>query len=98
MAVTAVYGGTVVTPDGAISADLLIRDGSIAAVGIGRNGTRDVRSENLTWATVEPVQVAMLASGPYRRVVIELPPAKGRGNPKTDLRQFRAPGRKCGRA
>jgi len=67
-------------------------------VGIGRNGTRDVRSENLTWATVEPVQVAMLASGLYRRVVIELPPAKGRGNPKTDLRQFRAPGRKCGRA
>ena len=38
MAVTAVYGGTVVTPDGATRADLLIRDGSVAAVGTGRNG------------------------------------------------------------
>jgi dihydropyrimidinase len=34
--VTAVSGGTVVTPDGATKADLLIRDGTIAAVRSGR--------------------------------------------------------------
>ena len=33
MTVTAVVGGTVVTPDGATTADLLIRDGKIAAIG-----------------------------------------------------------------
>jgi len=43
-------------------------------VGIRRNGTRDVRSENLTWVTAESVQVALLASRAYRHVVIEPQP------------------------
>jgi dihydropyrimidinase len=38
MTVTAVVGGTVVKPDGAIAADLLIRDGRIAAIGSRRDG------------------------------------------------------------
>lgn len=38
MTVTAVFGGTVVMPDGVTRADLLIRDGRIAAVGRRRDG------------------------------------------------------------
>ena len=43
-------------------------------VGIRRNGIRDVRSENLTRVTAEAVQVALLASRVYRRVLIERQP------------------------
>jgi len=50
------------------------RNARYRVVGIRRNGTRDVRSENLTWATAEAVQVAMLASREYRRVIIEPQP------------------------
>jgi len=43
-------------------------------VGIRRNGTRDVRSTNLTWPTAEVVQIALREIGYYRRVVIEPQP------------------------
>src|SRR5262249_31613629 len=65
-------------------------------VGIRRNRTRDVRSENLTWVTAESVQVALLASRAYRHVVIEPQPKRERE--KNDLPQFGAPGRKWGLA
>ena len=41
-------------------------------VGIRRDGTRDVRSQNLFRATAEAVEIALLASRQYRRVVIEV--------------------------
>jgi len=43
-------------------------------VGIRRDGTRDVRSQNLFRATAEAVEAAMLESGEYQRVVIEVQP------------------------
>jgi len=43
-------------------------------VGIHPDGTRDVRSQNLFRVTAEAVEAALLASGQYRQVVIEVQP------------------------
>jgi dihydropyrimidinase len=43
--VTAVLGGTVVAPDGATTANLLVRDGTIAAIGRRRNGWPEIDRE-----------------------------------------------------
>ena len=43
-------------------------------VGIRPDGTRDVRSQNLFRATAEAVEAAMLESGEYQWVVIEVQP------------------------
>jgi hypothetical protein len=40
-------------------------------VGIRRDGKSDVRASNLFRATAEALQAAMLASGQYKRVIVE---------------------------
>jgi len=43
-------------------------------VGIRRDGKSDVRASNLFRATAEALQAAMLASGQYKRVIVEEQP------------------------